>query len=69
MIVYQPLEGLPAWVAGNGEVVATSETEFESMVAQFSGNPSFSGTVLVTDDPDFGAPWPPVDAGSVHIRI
>jgi hypothetical protein len=39
------------------------------MVAQFSGNPSFRGTVLVTDDPDFGAPWPPVDAGSVHIRI
>lgn len=69
VIVYQPLEGLPEWVASDGEAVAASVTEFESMVAQFSGNPNFRGTLTVTDNPDFGATWPPTDFGSVHIRL
>lgn len=69
LIVYQSVTGLPAWSASGSELVVTSEVDFETRIAQLSGNPNFQGTLLVTDDPDFGAPWPPVDAGSVHIRI
>lgn len=66
VIVYQPLSQLQPWEPGANEVVATTESEFLSLVAQYSQDPDFVGTIVVTNGPAPGGTWPPCDKGMVH---
>jgi len=64
--VYQPLSELQPWEPTANQVVATTESEFLGLVAQYSQDPNFVGTIVVTNGPAPGGTWPPCGEGVVH---
>ena len=69
VLVLQPVSDLPAWIPEEGEVVATSESEFLLLLEEHQDKPGFVGTIIITDDPDTTEPWPPTGKGRVHVRF
>lgn len=69
VVVYQPLAQLQPWEPTANQVVATTEAEFVSLVAQFSTDPDFVGTIIITDGPAPGGTWPPCTEGTNHVWL
>jgi len=60
---------LPPLQAPEDKIVAQSVPEFAELIEVYNGDSHLRGTLVVTDDPNVPAVWPPVDAGATHLRL
>lgn len=52
VVIYHAVPNLIEWTAGPGEHVATTQQAFDALLTQYKDDPSFVGTIIITDNPN-----------------